>query len=85
MQTSIVNTFNIFVSYTSILAPDQFASSDVCVSGCCRGMLARCHGFSRGCGREDMRRHVFDELVLSFCRKQTCFRLMIHNGNKIDL
>ena len=28
--------------------PDQFASSDVCLSGCCRGMLARCHGFSRG-------------------------------------
>ena len=48
-------------------------------------MLVRCHGFSHGLGRDDMCGDVFEELVLGFCRKQTCFRFIIHNGNKIDL
>ena len=30
------------------VAPDRFASSDVCLGGSCRGVLARCHEFSRG-------------------------------------
>ena len=28
-------------------APDRFASSDVCLGGCCQGVLAGNHGVSR--------------------------------------
>ena len=48
-------------------------------------MLARYHGFSRGLGHEDMRGHVFEEMVLGFWRKQMCLGFVIHNENKIEL
>ena len=34
-------------------------------------------------GSEGMNGQVFGELVLGFCRMQTCLSFMIHNGNKI--
>ena len=65
------------------VAPDQFASSDVCLSGCCRGISLVAMGFPAVRGVKGLRGDVLWELVLSFCRKQSCLRLMIHNGDKL--
>ena len=66
----------------TIVAPDQFVPSDVCLSGCCRGISLVAMGFPAVWGGKGLRGHVLEELFLSFCRKQSCLRLMIHIGNK---
>ena len=71
--------------WTIRVAPDHF-----CLQWCLSGrVLLGCArslswGFPRF-GREGMRGHVFGELALGFCKKQTFFWIHEHNGNKIDL
>ena len=60
--------------------PDQCVSSDICLSGCCWGISLVAMGFPTVWGGKDLCGHVDWELFLIFWRKQSCLRLMIHNG-----